>query len=91
MLTDFMSYISVMKEHKLSIEIPTEHSDGVSLLTFHGSKGLEFEDVYLYKAVETRKVPQKLTLALDISSGSYEDERRLLFVALTRAAFCLST
>jgi len=85
MLTDFMSYISVMKEHKLSIEIPTEHSDGVSLLTFHGSKGLEFEDVYLYKAVETRKVPQKLTLALDISSGSYEDERRLLFVALTRA------
>ncbi len=84
-LTDFISYITVMKEYKLSIEIPTEHRDGVSLITFHGSKGLEFEDVYLYKAVETRKVPQKISLALDISDGSYEDERRLLFVALTRA------
>lgn len=84
-LADFDSYITVMKEYKLSIEIPTEHRDGVSLLTFHGSKGLEFEDVYLYKAVETRKVPQKITLSLDLADGSYEDERRLLFVALTRA------
>jgi len=84
-LTDFISYIRAMKEHQLSIEIPTEHRDGVSLMTFHGSKGLEFEDVYIYKAVESRSPGGKLTLALDVFKDSIEDERRLFFVALTRA------
>lgn len=89
-LADFMSYISVLKKHNLSIEIPTEHIHGVSLLTFHGAKGLEFEDVYIYKAIETRKVPERITLALDTPKESSEDERRLLYVAMTRAKQYLS-
>ena len=84
-LTDFISYLQTLKKYNLSIEIPSGHTEGVSLLTFHGSKGLEFEDVYLYKAIETRKMPNKLPLYIDSFSESTEDERRLLYVAMTRA------
>ncbi|TNC80886.1 MAG: hypothetical protein C9356_12235 [Oleiphilus sp.] len=48
---------------------------GVVLSTFHGSKGLEFDSVWIAGASE-RSTPDK---------GNLEEERRLFYVAMTRA------
>jgi DNA helicase-2/ATP-dependent DNA helicase PcrA len=67
-------------------------SDGVQLLTVHASKGLEFATVYLVgmtaKAWSERtqtglKVPDALALRRDLPSE--HEQRRLLYVAVTRA------
>lgn len=55
-------------------------ADAVTLMTFHGSKGLEFPVVFLCGA---RK---GLTpLELEAEAADIEEERRLFFVAMTRA------
>ena len=53
---------------------------GVSLMTFHASKGLEFDHVYICDCNETI-VPHKKALHPE----AIEEERRLLYVAMTRA------
>ncbi len=55
-------------------------SEGVRLLTMHASKGLEFEHVYL-PDVNKGKVPKGSKL----TSEELEEERRLFYVAMTRA------
>lgn len=55
--------------------------DGVNLLTIHASKGLEFEDVYIIDLMEGRFPNTKLMS----KTGSLEEERRLFYVASTRA------
>ena len=66
--------------------------DAVSVLTVHGAKGLEFDRVYLTGLVDgrfpARNRPQRLALvpaSTDIDADSLADERRLFFVAMTRA------
>ncbi len=54
--------------------------DAVSLLTFHASKGLEFDVVHV-TGVEHGLVP----ISLAVTDGEVEEERRLLYVALSRA------
>ena len=55
-------------------------SDAVTVMTLHGSKGLEFPVVFLY-GVERGSLP--------LESGKYsvdkEEERRLFYVGMTRA------
>lgn len=55
---------------------PKRISGGVSVLTYHGAKGLEWDRVFL-PAVEARHLGKK---NIDL-----EEERRCFFVALTRA------
>ena len=57
-----------------------DSGDRVSLMTFHASKGLEFSHVYICDCNETI-VPHKKALLPE----SVEEERRLLYVAMTRA------
>ena len=57
-----------------------EQTDGVHLLTMHASKGLEFDTVYLLD-VNKGKVPKGAKL----SAEELEEERRLFYVAMTRA------
>ncbi len=54
--------------------------DKVILMTYHGSKGLEFDRVYLPGLVEG-EVPKGRML----SREETEEERRMLYVAMTRA------
>ena len=57
-----------------------EQSQGVNLITMHASKGLEFDTVYLLD-VNKGKVPRGSKL----SAEEIEEERRLFYVAMTRA------
>jgi len=54
---------------------------GVNLLTVHASKGLEFKEVYLVDLMEKRFPNIKLSKP----AGGIEEERRLFYVAVTRA------
>jgi DNA helicase-2/ATP-dependent DNA helicase PcrA len=53
---------------------------GVHLLTYHGAKGLEFELVLLPR-LEEKELPTKLAR----TERELEEERRLLYVGMTRA------
>lgn len=55
--------------------------DGVNLLTVHSSKGLEFSDVYVIDMMDGRFPNTKLMSR----GGEIEEERRLFYVAVTRA------
>ena len=58
---------------------------GVHLLTYHRAKGLEFEAVFLPR-LEEKELPSKLSKTPD----AVAEERRLLYVGLTRAKRHLS-
>jgi DNA helicase-2/ATP-dependent DNA helicase PcrA len=67
-----------------------EAGDVVTLSTLHGSKGLEFDVVFLIGCEEgylphTRTLETRATDAIDGPSGDIEEERRLLYVGVTRA------
>ncbi len=54
---------------------------GVHLLTLHRAKGLEFEAVFIPR-VEEKELPCKQALR---APGALDEERRLLYVGITRA------
>lgn len=58
-----------------------EQGSGVNLLSIHASKGLEFKEVYVIDLMEGRFPNLKLMQ----KGGSLDEERRLFYVAVTRA------
>lgn len=62
------------------------NADTVSLMTIHSSKGLEFSQVYIV-GLEENLFPSQLSLN---SRSDLEEERRLFYVAVTRAEHRLS-
>ena len=58
-----------------------EERDKVSLMTIHAAKGLEFNQVYIV-GVEEDLFPSKMAMQ---TPKEIEEERRLFYVALTRA------
>ncbi|AXH11661.1 ATP-dependent helicase [Halarcobacter bivalviorum] len=55
--------------------------EGVNLLSVHASKGLEFKEVFVIDLMDGRFPNRKLMS----KGGSIEEERRLFYVAVTRA------
>lgn len=69
------------QEEKDKADIPGEiEKPGLNVLTMHGAKGLEFDRVYL-PDVNEGIIPGKEIK----SQKAHEEERRLLYVAITRA------
>ncbi|MCM1254045.1 MAG: ATP-dependent helicase [Clostridium sp.] len=75
-------------QYKKTIELQKEEKKhtketkktGVSLMTMHASKGLEFDTVYL-PDVNEGKIPIKQS----VTKEAIEEERRMFYVAMTRA------
>jgi DNA helicase-2/ATP-dependent DNA helicase PcrA len=76
-LVDYLDHISLLSE--LDEYKP---SDTVTLMTIHNAKGLEFDVVFL-AGLEENLLPHVRSLE---SEAAIEEERRLCFVAMTRAA-----
>ncbi|MBE0497823.1 MAG: ATP-dependent helicase [Campylobacterales bacterium] len=56
--------------------------EGVNLLSVHASKGLEYKEVYVVDLMDGRFPNRKL---MNKGGGGIEEERRLFYVAVTRA------
>ena len=69
-------YSVVLNNQQNKMQIP----DGVNLLTMHSAKGLEFDCVYILDAIEGI-TPYKKAKTL----AQLEEERRMFYVAMTRA------
>ena len=97
-LKDFLEIIALMIEQKVPIyeEDLDIKTGAVSLLTAHKAKGREFSTVFIIKATDGKwgnnvvreliKLPAEIISNTDLSvKEKNEDERRLFYVALTRA------
>ncbi|GHT97024.1 DNA helicase [Spirochaetia bacterium] len=62
--------------------ISTPKREGIRIMTIHASKGLEFDHIFV-PALEEGLLP--FTLYGDAATERIEEERRLLYVAMTRA------
>ncbi|HRD38014.1 MAG TPA: 3'-5' exonuclease, partial [Bacteroidia bacterium] len=78
-LDEFMQEITLMTGTDEADE--DEDQDKVSLMTIHAAKGLEFPYVYVV-GLEENLFPSQLSLN---SRSDLEEERRLFYVAVTRA------
>jgi ATP-dependent DNA helicase UvrD/PcrA len=66
---------------KASLGVASERPSGVHLLTLHRAKGLEFDAVFLPR-VEEKELPCKPAMRVP---AQLAEERRLLYVGITRA------
>ncbi len=79
-LDEFMQEITLLTSVDKEDEKDT-NTDKVSLMTIHSAKGLEFPYVYIV-GLEENLFPSQLSLN---SRSDLEEERRLFYVAVTRA------
>ena len=78
LLVNFLEEVAMATDFEIQ---DTDEVDSVSLMTVHLSKGLEFPYVYII-GMEENLFPS--SMSLDSREG-LEEERRLFYVALTRA------
>ena len=76
-ITDFLSEVSLQTDQDENLDDTTER---VTLMTVHAAKGLEFPVVFIVGLEENLFPSQFCTQPWEI-----EEERRLLYVAITRA------
>jgi len=97
-LSGLLGYLDILREFPVSIE-EAPLSDAVQILTIHRSKGLEFPVVFIPDLVQTQfpmrfnekpfYVPNALVKSMPAQKSEKElfteEERRLCYVAMTRA------
>ncbi|MBI5147881.1 MAG: ATP-dependent helicase [Parcubacteria group bacterium] len=97
-LSDFLAYLNILKEYGVVVKRGAKSGsvDAVRLMTAHGSKGLEFDCVYVINAYDGHWGNKRRAEHFKLPTGHFglneilsfdanEDERRLFYVALTRA------
>ena len=77
-MTDFLSEVQLATDQD---EKDKDDEKRVTLMTAHAAKGLEFKHVYIV-GVEEELFPSSMAMS---SLADIEEERRLLYVAITRA------
>lgn len=77
-LTEFLQEIALMTDLDSS---PDDTGGHITLMTIHAAKGLEFHTVYIV-GLEDQIIPSQQAVS---SPLAMEEERRLLYVAMTRA------
>lgn len=78
-IPEFLEHAALMTTDDNDVEIGDDNQ-AVNIMTIHAAKGLEFETVFL-PAWEESMFPNDKS----IKEGGIEEERRLAYVALTRA------
>ena len=76
-LGDFLESIALVSD----VDNLDETTEAVTLMTMHSAKGLEFKNVFIV-GMEEGLFPSKRSIEED---GQTEEERRLCYVAITRA------
>lgn len=94
-LAGFLDKINLLRVNKIGLKLNKiiHGINGVNLMTVHGSKGLEFEYVFVMGCTENKwekdknSLPYRLNYLLpgEPSMALIEESRRLFYVALTRA------
>ena len=95
-LHEFVEYLDYFEQAGGSINLDQESGDAVRLMTVHAAKGLEFDHVYVLRLVQrgfpigekprVLEFPPEL-MKEELPQGSFhiQEERRLFYVAVTRA------
>ena len=103
-LSDFIEFIelhqrigSVISSVRVRSDAP---SGAINLMTAHKAKGLEFDHVYIYGAVDSawgervrvrsRLIGYPENLPIGVAGDSFDERLRLFFVAMTRARSTLT-
>ena len=76
-ITDFLSEVSLLTDQDENL---TDTTERVTLMTVHAAKGLEFPVVFIV-GLEENLFPSQFC----VKPAEIEEERRLLYVAITRA------
>src|ERR1700731_24888 len=95
-LKEFGEYLDYFEQAGGSINLEQEPGDAVQLMTVHAAKGLEFDHVYVLRLVQrgfpAGERPRVLEFPAELMKeeqpqGSFhiQEERRLFYVAVTRA------
>lgn len=89
-IDNFIALVDSYHSYHLDIEnSDPEIESGVQLMTTHGSKGKEFEYVYIINTTsrnwEKRRGFGGISLPIKAYQGDEHDERRLFYVSMTRA------
>lgn len=77
-LTDFLSEVSLLTDQDSD---KTDDGEKITLMTVHSAKGLEFKNVFVV-GLEENLFPSSM---VGDSARGLEEERRLFYVAITRA------
>jgi len=94
LLSDFIEYLNTLEIYNIDLETYINDIDeGVSLMTAHGSKGLEYDYVFIINTNQKNWGNSSSRNYFDLpyinkeikNNQSTEDERRLFYVSLTRA------
>jgi DNA helicase-2/ATP-dependent DNA helicase PcrA len=99
-LADFINKLSLYTQNQIAIPSPPldyDSTDAIRLSTVHGAKGLEFNHVFIFKLLADSWEKQRDLGKLKLPKGvlksevskiiedDFEEDRRLFYVALTRA------
>ena len=80
LLGNFLSQVALVSD----IDQLNENDKSVTLMTLHAAKGLEFPIVFL-AGLEEGMFPHSRSIAFGAPTGELEEERRLMYVGITRA------